>query len=422
MKQVRVGLSVLCLLLAVGLFAGCALQIRAEELTRGLQAQPVPAPEQAAAGIFVAEQLRFAAELFRQVYSEAAAGENVLLSPLSLQVALMMTANGAAGKTQEEMRAVLCGDLSLPKQNACLHTYLESLTRDGANGRKAPVQMANSIWIKDFPNLDVKQSFLQTNVDYYQAEVYRASEGQLVRDINTWVSKKTKGRIREVLPEDFRVDGRELYLVNALTFEAAWEQAYEKADVRAGTFTAFDGARQAVTMLYSEEAQYLQSDWATGFRKPYADGRYCFAALLPREGSSLDDLVQALTPTLLAELVTPQGGPVNVILPEFTVQYHASLLDTLKRMGISRAFKVGDADFSGMTEPSSPSISLVQQDTQMTVDRSGTRAASATIVGMMDGVSTPRWSVCLDRPFLYLILDTDTNLPLLIGAVQTIAK
>lgn len=81
-----------------------------------------------------------------------------------------MTANGAAGETRCEMEALLGGGIPL----GTLNEYLSAYTGRAPvrRGIQAP-RLANSIWLRDTPTLRVEKDFLQTNADYYGAQIYQ---------------------------------------------------------------------------------------------------------------------------------------------------------------------------------------------------------------------------------------------------------
>ncbi len=121
-----------------------------------------------------------------------------------------------------------------------------------------------------------------------------------------------------------------MYLVNALAFEADWEEDYREFQLRDGVFHAADGDK-TVQMMHSMENTYLECEGFTGFMKPYKGGRYAFAALLPDEGTGLDGLVSSLTgETLAAALADAQDATVETAMPSFSSEYKAELSETLK--------------------------------------------------------------------------------------------
>ncbi len=89
-------------------------------------------------------------------------------------------------------------------------------------------------------------------------------------------------------------------------------------------------------------------------------------------------------------------------------------------MGMTDAFDKERADFTGMG--SSPLgnifINRVLHKTFIDVTPLGTRAGAATVVEInAEGDMLVEKSVVLDRPFLYMIVDTEYNIPLFIGAM-----
>ena len=137
--------------------------------------------------VFLTSQWDFAAEIFRQ--SAAEKGENALVSPLSVMIALAMTANGAEGETKKQMESVLGGTPYIEQLNEYLHTYVENLP----TSEKAYFSMANSIWV-DEPEISVREEFLQTNADYYDADNYS-------RDVNGITDSVYGGALQVFLGE-----------------------------------------------------------------------------------------------------------------------------------------------------------------------------------------------------------------------------
>ncbi len=422
MKKRRIIKAAISLLLtgivAVNL-TGCTTQVQAADLMEGVSAAAVSG--KAADDSFIRSQMRLSVELFQSSVLESK-DKNVLISPLSVQLALAMTANGAAGKTREEMEQVLGGEIPIGELNEYLYSYVQSLPSED----KYKLEIANSIWFRDQKErLTVEKDFLQKNADYYGAQAYKSPfDNQTVNDINSWVKNHTDGMIDKII-EEIGSD-TVMYLINALVFDAEWENIYDKSAILDGTFTAISGDKRTVEMMSSKENSYLDDGKATGFIKDYKGGKYSFAALLPNEGVDIYEYMAGLTGEgLLSTLENAQSGTVMATLPKFSYEYELRMNDVLAGLGMPSAFDGGAADFSKMAKSANGNIYIgdVLHKTFISVDERGTKAGAVTKVEMVDE-SIPCYEkvVVLDRPFVYMLIDNATNLPLFIGAAMDIEK
>lgn len=345
--------------------------------------------------------------------------DNVLISPTSVLTALVMTANGAENDTLAQMEAVF--GIEREPLRDYLRTYLDSLP----NEEKYKLHMANSIWIKNDENFTVNKEFIDVNKTYFDAGVYEEDFDQkTLKEINKWVKKNTDGMIEEILNEI--PDDVVMYLINALAFEAEWEEIYKTTQIRDSKFTLANGIQQDVEYMYSEENLYLEDEKATGFVKYYKDRKYAFAALLPNEGVSVSEYVAGMSGGRLKELLdNPQEVQVNASIPKFDVEYDVLLNDILKVMGMKDVFNGSKADLSGIGSHTAGNlfVSRVIHKTHMQVDEKGTKAGAATVieVELESAMEMPESkTVRLDRPFIYMIIDCETNQPIFMGTMQQV--
>ena len=358
----------------------------------------------------------FAIRLFKESMAD---GENTLISPLSVLVALSMTANGADNETLSQMEAVL--GMPIEQLNTWIHSYMENLPE----AEKYKLSLANSIWFTDDERFTVNQDFLQTNADYYGADIYRAPfDDDTCKDINKWVKDNTDGMIKNIL--DQIPQEAVMYLINALAFDAEWQDIYFENQVREGEFTTENGEKRNVDMMYSEENKYLEDKHATGFIKYYKDRKYAFAALLPKEGTTVSEYIASLDGEHLNELLTNAKSVfVNTSIPKFETEYDVEMSAVLSGMGMPDAFSGATADFSKLGHSTAGNIFInrVLHKTFISVDERGTKAGAATVVEMNDEcaliIEDPK-QVFLDRPFVYMLIDCETNQPFFIGTMMDV--
>ena len=415
-KMLAVFMSVLSLAACILPFSGCGKTVgkvhnkgvksgAVRDLTEGISknesASKAPDDE------FKAAASSFAAELFKGNYSK---GKTTLVSPLSVLTALALVQNGAQGNTLAQLEQAL-GGIDRDTLNAYMRAYCDFLTESDE------LKIANSVWTDS--GAEAKRDFLQKAVDSYSAQLFSAplSDPKTVESINSWVKKNTDGMIPKIIEKADR--DAVMMLVNAIAFDAKWETPYKRSDIEKLEFTSYSGSKKKTEFMCSTENVYLKDGGTVGFMKPYKNGRFAFAALLPDENTGIDDYVASLSGDKLMKIFSSakRGNEVNVKMPKFRAEYSTQLIDTLKKMGVKDAFDNKTADFSSLVEKDAY-IATVVHKTFIEVDEKGTRAAASTLVGADTMSLMEPYSVCLNRPFVYMIVDTETNLPLFIG-VQT---
>ena len=215
-----------------------------------------------------------------------------------------------------------------------------------------------------------------------------------------------------------------MYLINALAFEAEWEDIYDETQIWEGTFTAADGTQQSAEFMSSKESLYLEDENATGFLKYYAGRDYAFVALLPREGVSVADYVSSLTGEHLQELLeNPEQITTYAKLPKFETEYDLDMTEILIDMGMTDAFDPALADFTrlGNSKDGNIFIGKVLHKTYLSVAEQGTKAGAATVVVVYGEAASPNFQkpkeVHLDRPFVYMLVDCEQQLPFFIGCM-----
>lgn len=356
----------------------------------------------------------FSLELMRTCHSD---GENTLISPLSVMLALGMTSEGADGETLAQFETLF--GLDRESLGESLNSLRATLENNGG------VKIADSIWFRDH-EFSVSNDFLEKNAELYGADIFESPfDSSTLSGINNWVSDKTDGMIKKILNEI--PENAVMYLVNALAFDCEWADKYKSGDVRKADFKQADGKVAMVDMMASTESNYLEGDGFTGFIKYYKGRKYGFAAILPDVGRTTGEVLGSLDGKALHELLKApvRGGVVYASLPKFESGYDTELSKALISMGLTDAFDSDKADFSLLGESPNGNIFInrVLHKTFIEVAESGTRAGAATVVEMCDESALEvikEYTVTLDRPFIYIIFETTDQTPLFIGTLETI--
>jgi len=363
-----------------------------------------------------------------KLFAENMDEENPVLSPVSAYMALSMAGLGAENNTKEEFASVfgdytdvtaVCGDL---------------MTALPTSSENNIVTLANSAWIDEsFP---VSESWISDINTMMHSEVFQKdlTASDTMDSMNQWIEENTNGLIDKMLEKPLSTRTG-LALFNTIYFKAKWEDSFEQYSVYQDTFYLEDGNELDAELMHKEsDMDYLSNDFAQGLIFPYIsdeaqDGNFAFVALKPvDENTKVRELYAKLTPSAIKELIAnKQNETVNTKLPKFEIEFDQQLNESLMNMGLHDAFDVEKADFSKIAASSDALegnlyIALVRQKAKIIVDEEGTEAAAATAVMMECGaalpIETPK-EVFFDRPFVYMIMDMDREIPLFIGILDS---
>ena len=364
----------------------------------------------------------FAFELLKESNKADYEGNSLLVSPLSVMLALSMTANGAQGETLKQFEEVLGDKMGIGDLNAQLFNYTSSLS----SIEKAKFNLANAVWFTSSPTFSVNRHFISRIENTFDADIVAAdmTNPATADEINSWVKKETFDMIDKIIDEG-SLDGRTIMvLLNAIAFDAKWEtenNCYEDY------FNGTDG-KKAVKFMRTSGNRYLEGNDEIGFIKNYAGGDYAFLALLPDEGIDINNYVASLSGKEFLKICDKDFGDryeVSAVIPHFSFDCSLSMAGVLGKMGIKDAFDPFTADLSGIGESANGTlhISNVLHKTHIELDNKGTKAAAVTgVVVKSSGASAPVTvkKVVLDRPFVYAIIDTQTGLPIFLGVCENI--
>ena len=336
---------------------------------------------------------------------------NIMISPLSISIALTMTYNGAAGETQRAMANVLeiesLGINTVNRSNAALRNSLENTDPE------VEIAIANSIWSRQ--GVEFNPSFLNRNREFFEAEIgsLNFNDPQAPEVINGWVETNTNGKIKQIVQ---RIDpGTLIFLINAIYFKGSWQKEFDKSATRDGIFYLSNGNEKRVQMMYRKGAYpHFRGDNFEAARLPYGDGKVSMYVFLSNRDSNLNDFIEQLSAQNWFSWMSQFQETTDdseMILPRFELEYEVKLNDTLTALGMGIAFGMG-ADFSGMG--TQLFISEVRHKTIIEVNEEGTEAAAVTAVV---GVKSLPPAFRVDRPFFFAIHDDRTQTILFMGIV-----
>jgi serpin B len=295
----------------------------------------------------------------------------------------------------------------------------------GKDGKGFRLNIVNAIWgQKGYPFL---AQYLDLLAEDYGAGLrtldFRGAPDAGRQTINKWVADQTEQRIKDLIPPGAIDTLTRLVLTNAIYFNAAWANNFEKNATQPADFHLADGSAVKVPMMHqTERLGYAAGDRYQVVTLPY-DGRELEMVVLVPDRGKFAEFEKSLTAGKAASIIKDiSPKQVALSLPGFKYESEFSLGRMLAAMGMPIAFS-GQADFSGMTGNRELSISEVVHKAFVAVDESGTEAAAATAV-IMRATAMPVMplEVTVDRPFIFLIRDIQTGSVIFVGRVMNPLK
>lgn len=332
---------------------------------------------------------------------------NAVWSPYSVASALGLAAAGARGRTRAELAQALApgGDL------AALGRMLVASAEIG----DAEVAVANTLWTR--LGLELRSAYLR-DVEGWPGGAARSADftraPETARElINEDVARTTQGLIRGLLAAGAVVPDTAALIVNALFLRVAWRHAFTAAATQPAPFHTPAGPRPVPTMRQRERLGYAA---VSGWRM----------ATLPTAGDIVVDLLLPDRPeevvphreTLTALYGASRSTLIDLHLPRFRIEFHATLNDALARLGVVAAF-TREADFSAVTSTEAIKVDRVVHKAVLRVDEQGFEGAAATAVVMrtVSFEAQPPVPFHLDRPFLVVVRHGRTGAIFFLGRV-----
>ncbi|XP_065867638.1 serpin-Z3-like [Euphorbia lathyris] len=362
---------------------------------------------------------------------------NLVISPLSLHIALNMLASASTGRTLKQLLQFLKSEsiTDLTAQSSRLAGLATSdVGADGANLGPI-VSLANGIWVNDgFP---VKPSFKQLAEDVYKAKAQSfdfLNQGEQVRDeINSWAREASKGHINLLLPRNFFKEDAIAVLANAIYFNAKWVLMFDASRTKDEDFHLLNGQTVKVPFMKmpSTTNYYGSFERFKLLKMDYRNGRtlaikYAMYIFLPHEKDGLQELVEMFHSDPRSLLENREVRYIildDVWLPKLKYGYELNADETMKELGLDLPFDENEAEITEMVESREVvCLSKAIQKSYMEIDEQGTSATAISAVGIRRGCRIsmtpppPRPCFIADHPFLFMIKEDVSDIILFVGA------
>ena len=359
----------------------------------------------------------FAFDLYKEIAKEEKG--NIFFSPLSISMALALAYEGAAGETREEMRRVLHFKGNAGEQ---FRAYLDIL--NDTPKESGELLLATAVW----PDVDlnISERYVDILKKYYNCDVTIfdfSGSWHITQAMNNWISGKTKGKIKHMVTAK-DIEKECLMLGSAIYFNGGWEEKFNSKKTKGMPF--FHTAKEVEEMLFMYQKgniDYFENVKLQSVRFNFKNGVFSYIVLLPRKQNDWMNI--RLSQELFDEVLRGmKPSNVTIYLPKFKMESSYTLNATLQNIGIKKAFKEYEADFSNISltnaMPGKDTIlyylSKIMHKAIFEINEDHVKAAAATSVSM-EGLKILNKYIEFkaDRPYVYIITDKRTGLILFIG-------
>ena len=375
---------------------------------------------------------RFSLEFYRQLIEDKdTQNKNIVCSPWSAAIALAMLFEGANSKTAGEIQEALQFQGDSKEFAKYLFMVAFNTRFSWGDENRLTLETANAFCMQaDYKFHDSYKNLLQNR---FLAELFTVDFKDHLADavskINQWCAKNTNDKIKKIVSESDVSSATRMVLMNAVYFNAKWQDEFDPKDTKPERFQHADGSRSRVQMMNMRESSfgYYETRGFKALTMPYT-GNAHMLILLPNRSDGLGNLEKSLTPEVIRQIDKKifeddkELYYVNVKIPKFKFEHTAELNLPLQRMGIEAAFGES-ADFSKMTDEEKLFVSRILQKAIIRVDEEGTEAAAVTAV-VMDAMAAwseeePKiYTFYADHPFLFLIRENTDGSILFMGRVH----
>lgn len=349
------------------------------------------------------------------LYQQLSGMDSKVVSPMSITYLMGMLANGADGATQQEiLKAIGCEGVNIQELNALYHGLMQTA---GHLDKKTTVKIANYIAVNKQNKLN--PDFAQTVSNCYQAGVESLdfSSSKSTARINNWCKDHTDGMIPKIIDQ---VDPSAVsYIMNAIYFNGTWQEKFDAKNTKQENFRGYTRDIQKVNMMHQvAKFFYTENDTFKAVDLPYGNGIYRMTVLLPNEGKSIDDMMKGMTADKLENINRQmENCMVNLKLPKFTTEMELPLNSIISKLGAPSMFLPSKANFSHFADGNF-FVSKMLQKAKIEVSEQGTKAAAVTAAVMLTSMApmeVRNVEFHADRPFVYLITDTNSGAILFMG-------
>lgn len=351
---------------------------------------------------------------------------NLLVSPISVKLALVLLYEGAQEQAAYELSNTLLLPATRPATRDKFSTALQSLQ---APSSSYTLNFGSRVYIDS--NVLIRQRYGAIAKIFYQTDIVSTNMSDVhnvAGEVNAWVNNITHGYIPKMIEDEKSIKDSVMLMMNALFFRGSWSRKYFLPEnTKPGNFyTATNESVEVPFMhclgrFYYSESSELD---AKILRIPYDGHKFSMYVILPLTLTGADQLMKQIRPSILTRHVwLMQDLPVDVLLPKFKFEFSNHLETVLRELGIRDVFD-DTATLTGIAKTKRTSRHLkvtdIVQKSGIEVNENGTTAFTAIEVQVANKIEEEVFHAT--QPFIFYIEDETTGTILYVGKVANPAQ
>jgi len=305
---------------------------------------------------------KLATRLYKQSRDEKD-DKNTVVSPLSIQLALAALNYGARGNTKRQIGHVIAGNLKKHERRQIFRQvirHLKGFRQNQYSTQQHTTQIRPVTGIFITQQTRSQQQFIQQIKNNLGANVkqcnFHQQPQQCRQMINRWMTQKTQGQLRQIVPQDAITDNTKMIVVNGMHLKATWGQQMRQHVTKEAKFYPLDSKKVKIVEVLETKGRfkYHEDELVKIVGVPTQQKELTLYVIVPKDKDGLTQveklhLQDSVQLKQLLEQTDRKVRHVGVQLPKFQIKHKIDVRRTLRQQGVTDAFDPLRADFSGIT-------------------------------------------------------------------------
>jgi serpin B len=327
---------------------------------------------------------------------------------------------GTRGQSKYQISSAVLKDNQLPDdENFQKFKELNAMMLTGNNGG-VELNIATKVFISNRFTLhdDVKakaKKFFKSDIGHKNFSKSKIA----AKFMNTWITKNTNHKIKNLISESWLNSMTVMVLVNAVYFKGEWETKFDPSKTKKQLFFVDKIKVTQVNMMHIKlRVLYTTDNDYSAIALPYRGNKFEMVFILPKTIDGLNALEANISSELLQHINSRfKMSTVQISIPKFVIESELDLKKVLPKLGITDIFNEAKSDFSHLIKEHTGKIYVSKAVHKVIVDvnEEGTEASAATVIVVLLRGGQRTLSFTADHPFLFYIRNKESGTILFLG-------